>query len=231
MAFDVAGDSTREGTNDRGFDRSASVTRSLLGYGVLAGPLYLAVGLVQASVRDGFDLRRHALSLLANGPGGWIQTTNFVLSGLMVIAAAVGFARVLGTTSRALPGLVGAFGASMIMAAVFPADSMDGFPVGTPMGSPTSVSATGLLHFIAGTLGFVSLSASCFFAARAMSRLNVPSAARFSNLSGFGVALGFFGGFALPVGTLGIWLAVVVGWAWLTTMSLQLYRLAPKPNC
>ena len=44
-------------TDASGFDRGAAVTRSLLGYGVLAGPFYLVVGLVQALVRDGFSSR------------------------------------------------------------------------------------------------------------------------------------------------------------------------------
>ena len=71
-------------------DRHAAVTRSLLGYGVLAGPFYLVVGLAQALTRDGYDLARHDLSLLANGPWGWIQIANLVVTGLMTIAAAVG---------------------------------------------------------------------------------------------------------------------------------------------
>ena len=33
--------------------RTAAITRSLLGYGVLAGPFYLVVGLAQALTRDG----------------------------------------------------------------------------------------------------------------------------------------------------------------------------------
>jgi hypothetical protein len=49
-------------------DRTAAITRSLLGYGVLAGPVYVVVGLAQALTRDGYDLARHDLSLLANGP-------------------------------------------------------------------------------------------------------------------------------------------------------------------
>jgi hypothetical protein len=59
-------------------------TRTLLRLGVVAGPFYLAVGLAQAFVREGFDFARHPLSVLANGPGGWVQTANFVLTGLMV---------------------------------------------------------------------------------------------------------------------------------------------------
>lgn len=223
-----------EARNESGFDRGAAVTRSLLGYGVLAGPFYLAVGLIQAFVRDGFDLMRHPLSLLANGPGGWVQTANFVLTGLMVLAAAVGFARVLGPKSRALSWFLGAFGASMIVAAVFPADPVDGFPPGTPEGFPTSISTTGLVHFIAGTLGFIALAVSCFFGARAMRRRNARSLARLSLLSGLAVLLGFFGGPAfssVAAATLGIWFSVLVGWAWLAVISLHLYRVAPDPDC
>src|SRR5262249_41415299 len=91
---------TAAGAGESGFDQRAATTRSLLRCGVIAGPFYLAVGLAQAFVRDGFDFKRHALSHLANGPGGWVQTANFVLSGLMVIAAAIGFARTLGPRSR-----------------------------------------------------------------------------------------------------------------------------------
>ena len=217
-----------------GLDRAAAVTRSLLGYGTIVGPFYLAVGLIQALVRTGFDFKRHPLSVLANGSGGWIQTANFALSGLMVIAAAVGFARVLGPKSRLMTWFLGSYGASMIAASVFRADPMDGFPVGTPVGPPTSISAMGMAHFIFGTLGFVSVAISCLLATRVMSRRNDTTFARLSFVTGLGVLLGFFGGFFIPgmsSPTLGIWFAVVIGWTWLAIMSRHLYRVSPDPNC
>jgi hypothetical protein len=203
-----------------------TTTRRLLLAGVLAGPIYLAVGVGQALIRDGFDFARHPLSVLANGPGGWIQTANFIITGLMVIGAAAGHRRVLGPTSRTASWLLSAFGAGMIVAAVFPADPVDGFPVGTPIGPPTSITTTGLVHFAAGGLGFIALGVSCFFAARAMSRRNERSLSRLSILSGLIVLLGFFGGMALPISSpvAGIWIAVVVGWAWLSVVS---HRLSP----
>jgi len=205
---------------------AAASTHRLLTLGVLAGPIYLAVGLAQALLRSGFDLRRHPLSVLENGPGGWIQVANFVVVGAMVIAAAVGIRRVLGSSSRAVSWFLGAFGASMIAAAVFWADPMDGFPIGTPIGPPKSISTSGLLHFAAGGLGFVSLAVSCLFAARAMSRRNTRSLARASLISGLVILAGFFGGMAIPHSSpvLGIWIAVVVGWAWLSAMSRHLDR-------
>jgi hypothetical protein len=213
---------------DTDFRSDASHTHYLRRCGVIAGPFYLAVGLTQALLRDGFDLSRHPLSLLANGPGGWIQTANFVLTGLMVLAAAIGFGLVLGRRSRGVPYFLGAFGVAMIAAAAFPADPVDGFPPGTPKGPPTSISTTGLVHFGAGALGFLCLGISCLFAAWVMRRRKEPSLALISLFSGLAVLVGFFGGIMSPIGIAGIWFAVVVGWAWLAILSLRVNSLTPE---
>src|SRR5215472_5280988 len=163
--------------NNLQISRGVGARKFLLRCGMLAGPFYLAVGLTQALLRDGFDLSRHPLSLLANGRGGWVQTANFVVTGLMVLLAAVGFGRVLGPKSRAVMWLLGSFGVGMIVAAIFPADPVDGFPPGTPKGPPTSISNTGLVHFVVSSLGFTALAISCFFAAPVMWRKNESSLA------------------------------------------------------
>ena len=201
-----------------------AATERLLALGVVAGPFYLAVGIAQGVLRDGFDFARHPLSVLANGPGGWVQIANFVLTGMMVVAAAAGLRRTLGANSRAMSWFLGAFGVSMLVAAVFRADPMDGFPVGTPKGPPTSISTVGLVHFAAGGLGFVALAVSCLFAARTMARRKVRSLSHLSLLSGIIILAGFFGGMAIPHSSpvLGIWIAVVVGWAWLAVVSRTL---------
>lgn len=203
-----------------------SGTRSLLRFGVLVGPFYLAVGLAQALLRDGFDLGRHSLSLLANGPGGWVQTANFVLSGVMVIGAAIGIGRALRPHSRASGWILAVFGLGMLVAAIFPADPMDGFPIGTPEGFPTTVSTTGMIHFMAGGLGFLALAASCVAVGAAMMRRKEPWMAGLSFLSGFAVVGGFFAPAILPASgpVAGIWFSVVVGWTWLALVSVRLLR-------
>ena len=214
--------SARAGVTPANLNQGIDQTRSLLRNGVVAGPLYLALGIIQGLVREGFDFARHPLSVLANGPGGWVQTATFVLTGLMVIAAALGLARVL-RPHTATSWLLGIFGASMIVAAAFRADPVDGFPPGTPEGMPTSISTRGMIHFIAGALGFTCLGVSCLVAARALSRRNARSLSRLSLVCGIVVLLGFFGGPVLssnPV--IGIWISVVVGWAWLGILSWQL---------
>jgi hypothetical protein len=203
-------------------NRTTATTQSLLRCGMVAGPFYLTVGVLQGLVRDGFDFARHPLSVLANGPGGWIQTANFVITCALVVATAVGFRRVLGPKSRGMRWFLGGFGVAMIVAAIFPADPVDGFPPGTPEGFPTSISTTGLIHFAAGALGFAFLAITGFFAAWTMWRRRLLALGVLSLLSGLAVVLGFFGGLVLPVGILGIWFAVVVGWAWLAVLSIRL---------
>jgi hypothetical protein len=207
----------------------AGALGALLVCGIVVGPLYLAVGLAQALWREGFVLSRHPLSVLANGPGGWVQTANFVVCGLMVIAAAVGLARAWRPQSRAIGWVLGTFGASMIAAAAFRADPVDGFPPGTPIGMPTTISTSGLLHFAFGGIGFLALAVSCLVAARAMSRRRESGMARFAFFSGVAVLVGFFLPMVAPnvsVGTAGIWFSVVMGWLWLSLTSLRLYRAA-----
>jgi hypothetical protein len=214
-------------------DRTAAITRSLLGYGVLVGPFYVVVGLVQALTRDGFDLARHDLSLLANGAWGWIQIANLVLSGLMVIAAAAGMGRALrvlggGPGSVWGPRLVAVYGVGLVGAGVFVADPMNGFPPGTPDGPPAAVTVGGIGHLVFGGIGFLALVVACFVLARAYRAR--PATAWSSRVAGVVFLLGFLGiasGSASPAVVLGFWVGLLVAWAWLAAVSLDLYRRTP----
>ena len=205
------------------------VTRSLLGYGVIAGPFYLTVSLAQALTRDGFALTRHSWSLLANGDLGWIQITNLVLTGLMTIAAAVGL-------HRALPGapwvgrLVGVYGAGLVAAGALRADPAQVFPAGTPDG-PGTVTWHGAGHLIAGGIGFLSIIAACLIAARYFTRHGSRPLGRYSAASGIAFLAGFAGiasGNAVPALTLAFAAAVGVIWTWLAIVSVHLYRTTPS---
>ena len=206
----------------------ARITRSLLGYGVIAGPFYVTVSLVQAFTREGFDLSRHAWSLLSNGDLGWIQITNFVLTGLMVVATAVGLRRALGPGRGRVwaPLLVGAYGVSLIGAGVFSADPAPGFPSGSA--AATTMSWHGMLHFVVGGLGFLCLIAACFVLASRFARDARNGLAWFSRATGVAFLAGFVGiasGSQGPT-VLAFVTAVLVVWAWMSTASVTFYRAA-----
>jgi hypothetical protein len=207
---------------------AARITKSLLGYGVIAGPIYVVVALAQALTRQGFDMSRHAWSLLENGELGWIQIANFIVVGLMTVAAAIGLRRALapGRGRTWAPLLVAAYGVGLIGAGIFRADPAQGFPAGTP--ETMTISWHGMLHFMVGGIGFLCLIAACLVLASRFAAAGERRLAWFSRvtavffLAGFaGIASGSHG----PT-TLAFVAAVLTVCTWLTTVSVRFYRTA-----
>jgi hypothetical protein len=201
-------------------------TRALLICGLIAGPFYIVVGLIQALTRPGFDIMRHDLSLLANGDLGWIQITNLVLSGLLVIAGAVGMRKALqdGRGRTWGPILLGIYGLGLIGAGFFIADPSFGFPPGTPADAHV-MSWHGLLHFICGGVGFLALIAACFVFARRFASQRQRGWAVYSLATGvifFAAFVGIAMGSGQSWSVIGFWIGVVVAWAWISAMAVKL---------
>lgn len=191
-------------------------TKPLLGCGVLAGPLYLVTGFAQAFTRDGFDLTRHPFSFLSLGDGGWVQIANFVLSGLLFLAGAIGLRRT-GKVGTAAPVLIGIFAVGMIGGGVFVADPAFGFPVGAPEGQAAELSWHGMLHGVAFFACFPALVASFFVLAR---KLDGPWAKA-------SVAAGVLSLVPIPFmgtgsGVVLLYCAAVVAWLWASAVAAKL---------
>ena len=184
-----------------------------LAAGVVAAPFFAVVALAQAATRPGYDLTRHPVSMLALGHLGWIQTTNFVVSGLLMLLAALGLRRLrrgqrAGTWG---PILFTAQGVGLLIAATFEMDAGDGFPIGTPAGAPTSMSWHMVLHNVGGSLTFFTLIAACFVLARVF--------ARPWKVAGWFAAVAFAVGLGWAMsggegGALTLFLGVVLAWTW-----------------
>ena len=209
----------------------ARVTRSLLGYGVVAGPLYVVVILVQSLIRPGFDLFRDDASLLSNGSLGWIQIANFAATGLCVLACAVGMARAMrgGRGAVWAPRLLAVYGIALIAAGVFVADPMNGFPPGAPAGRPESISIHGVLHIVSAAIGFLGFIAACIVLARRFAAEGRRRMSLFSVATGVAFLAAFAGvasGSSSPVVVIAFEVALVVAWTWLATVSVIFYRRA-----
>jgi hypothetical membrane protein len=147
---------------------SRETTRALLTGGLLAGPLFVAAAGAQMLTRDGFDIRKHAISSLSLGGLGWIQIGTFIVTGLLTVGCAIGLRRVLypGRGGTWGPLLVGAYGAGLVAAGVFVTDPADGFPPGTPDGLPDHFSWHAILHTISAMVAFLALIAASFVLGR-----------------------------------------------------------------
>ena len=147
-------------------------TRTLLIAGALAGPLFALLATGQVLLRDGFDLRRHPLSLLATGGPGFVQVANFVLAGIGVLCLAVAVRRTIpdGVGRRWLAPLIAIFGLGLVASGVFVMDPENGFPIGTPEGPAPVTSWHGIAHIVAATVAFTGLAAACIVLAVRMGR-------------------------------------------------------------
>jgi hypothetical protein len=205
----------------------AERTKLLLTGGVLAGPIYIVTGIAQILTREGFDITRHPLSFMSLGDLGWIQITNFIVTGLLVIAGAIGLRRVAQADKRLRRGalLLGIYGLGVLGGGVFVTDPALGFPPGTPDTYPQAMSWHGLLHFLFGQIGFLALIVASFVYARYFAVKGLRDWPMFSALTGGIFLFAIIAGVATSAGDsaagglLALYVAVTLAWIWLTALS------------
>lgn len=146
-------------------------TRVLLICGAMAGPLFSIIWLITGLDRASYDPMRHPVSSLAIGEFGWTQVTNFLLTGLLTLALALGLREALQSRGRSKWAVrwIAAAGIGLIGAGIFVADPMNGYPPGTPLllMQPTVL---GRLHRLFSALVFFGLPGAGFSLARLLDK-------------------------------------------------------------
>jgi hypothetical protein len=165
---------------------STRVTKALLACGVVSAPLFYIVAVGQILTRPGFDIRRHAISTLSLGNLGWIQITNFAVTGVLAIACAIGVRQALRGSRAGTwgPILIGIYGAGLITGAIFHPDPGLGFPPGAPAAMPTSLSPHATVHMVGFSVAFVAVTAACFVFRRRFANLGYQNWAKYCVATG-----------------------------------------------
>lgn len=202
--------------------------RILLSAGGVAGLLFCGISTFEMLTRPGFDISRHAISMLSLGKGGWVMAANFIVSGLLTLLCAIGLKRILsaGGEGRGLPVLVGFYGVGLVLAGIFPAPASFGFPPGTPDNQAPVMTPSAIVHSIAFMLAFTALTVGCFAAARLLrGRGSLPSL-----IAGIAMPLLVALGMANVIAPgIAFFAAAVVGWAWLAIIVMQLAGAQSAP--
>jgi hypothetical protein len=198
---------------------TAVATRTLLAAGAVAGPLFLGAVLAQAAAHDDFDPRRHPLSSLALGDAGWVQTATFLVTGLLLVAFAAGLRRRLrpGPGGTWAPVLVAVNGLSLVVAGLFAADPVNGYPVG----AVEDTTVHGVIHAAAPAVGGLAAWATFLvlarrFAAQGRRRWAVLSVALVPADLALSAAGSAMGDFRLMLA------ALALGYAWTAAVALDL---------
>ena len=208
--------------------RRDRLDRGLVRCGVVAGPLFVTAFLVEGARRSGYEPRRHPVSSLALGPGGWVQAANVTVTGSLDLAFAAGLARTpdpAGDT-RAGPILIGAAAVGLLGAGAFTTDPVSGYPPGTP-DAPARYSTPGALHDLFSAPTFLGLPAAALAYARAFRRGGHRGQAACSAgsalvmLAGFGLASAAFSQVPSLVNYGGAFqrACVITGFGWLTALA------------
>jgi hypothetical protein len=151
-------------TSAQSAGEQSATTRLLLACGVIGPLLNIVVLLILGATRPGYNAWLIPDSSLELGQGGWIQITNYLICGALLLAFAIGIRRVLptGRGSTWGPILLGLFGLSFIGIGIFVTDPTPGYPPG----ASSTTTIPGTLHNLFGQLQFISLAVACFVLAR-----------------------------------------------------------------
>ena len=139
-------------------------TRLLLACGVIAPLLNSVVILILGAIRPGYNAWIVPDSTLELGDGGWIQITNYIVTGALLLAFAIGMRlrRRTGRGSTWGPILLGIYGLTFIITGIFVTDPVLGYPPG----ASSALTIHGAIHILFGLFQFTSLIAACFVLAR-----------------------------------------------------------------
>jgi hypothetical membrane protein len=214
---------------------------ALLACGVIGPAVFVVVFLIDDTVPAirpvGYNPLRHPVSGFAIGEHGWIQTADFLLTGLLLLGFAIGLRAALrrygaGTGVSVLFFLMAV---GLIGAGVFTADPIGGYPPGTPA-IPEARTMHGALHDAFSALLFLGLPAACCLIGYRFAR----SGHRWWAAYSIGTAAAFLAGFILAgmgfaqhptfvaIGGLLQRLTVVAGLVWIAALALHLIRQSPE---
>ncbi len=199
--------------------------KALFACGIALGPLFYAAVAMQMLTRTGFDITKHPISLLSLGDAGWIQIANFMLTGFLAIACAVGMRRVLHNAAGRTwgPLLIATFGLGMVVAGLFRSDPLLGFPPGAPTGLPAQMSGHAMLHGVGFFVAFLSLIAACFVFARRYFAVGRPRWGIYSIATGILTPLLIFAGMMIQSATsISFFVVGIIAFGWVGAVATQL---------
>ncbi|PKW17817.1 DUF998 domain-containing protein [Saccharopolyspora spinosa] len=213
--------------------------RVLLVCGAIGAVLFVVLFVVDGALRVDYSPLRHPVSALSIGESGWMQAANFIVTGLLFLACAVGLRPALRRLGGGpwVPVLIGLVGVGLIGAGFFATDPISGYPLGTPPVSPVRTTH-GVLHDLFSTPVFTALPAASCVVGYRLARTGHRAWAAYS----IGTAVVFLIGFVLagvgfaqnpvlmPVGGLLQRLTLVVGFGWLAALAISLPRFPERPD-
>jgi hypothetical protein len=221
-------------TINKGIDKT---TKLLLVCGQIGSVLFIVMFLVQGELRDGYRPLKFPISSLSIGDWGWVQRTNFFISGTLIFLFAIGFRRatVLLKSSLWTSRLIGAVGLGLIGAGIFSSDPVYGYPMTEPI-RIAQFTITGHLHDFFSIFVFACLPITGFKMRNRFKEFNNKKWASYTLISAIGMLAAFilaaigFKQAPVFVEFAGAFqrLSILFGFIWLTSLSVFIIRISKQ---
>lgn len=210
------------------------MTRLLLWAGAVGPLLFVVVLLIEGATRPGYSAWHTFGSLLSLGDQGWMQITNFIVCGVLVLGFAIGLRQALHSGKGAVwgPVLLGLWGLLLIIAGIFVTDPGQGYPAGVaPLANPTG---HGIIHALSGLAIFIVVPIAAFVMSRRFAGDPTWRGwALYSLLTGLIMIVSFFlsqlPGASALAGLLQR-VGIIAGWVWVSLFTIVLLRRRRAPE-
>jgi hypothetical protein len=203
----------------------------------IACPVFMITVLIEGALRPGYQSLLYPLSSLSIGDTGWIQIANFIYIGLSIVLFSWGLKKITGEYTEKFKGpvLIRLVGIGMIGAGIFSTDPIFGYPTDQPM-VLRQFTIHGHLHDAFSMLVFICMPWACFVFKKYFTVNGQHIWAQYSVYTAYGIIVAFIlasMGFKQLTGFVsyaGLFqrICVSLGLAWLTSISIYLYKLDKK---
>lgn len=193
--------------------------------GMIAGPLFILTFIIEGFLRPNYNPLSHPVSSLSIGNLGWIQTLNFIITGIFVLAFSIGLRRTFNSSKGSI--LIGLMGAGLLGAGIFISDPVYGYPIDLPF-RLAQYTYSGHLHDLFSILAFLCLPAASFSLVHRFTSQKKMGWSRYSILTGVSMLLTFviavlgFKQLFLPEFA-GIFqrISIIIGFSWMSLLAMQ----------
>ncbi len=208
-------------------------TKLLLISGQIGCFLFILMFLIQGSLRGDYSSLKFPVSSLSIGNLGWIQKTNFLISGLLIILFAIGFRRATPFLKNALgtSRLFIAVGLGLVGAGFFSSDPIYGYPIAEPIRT-AQFTVSGHLHDFFSIFVFICLPIACFKMRNRFKEFNNKKWVNYTSISAIGMITAFifaaigFKQVPVFVDFAGVFqrLSIMFGFVWMASLSRFVIR-------
>jgi hypothetical protein len=188
---------------------------------------------VEGATRADYNPIRYPISSLSIGDMGWMQMTNFIVTGLLLLAFALGLKRALQFSVAKSKGvlLIGLVGMGLIGAGICSSDPIYGYPPNKPL-VLAQFTLHGHLHDFFSMFVFVCLPWACFIFRRRFIQNGDKGWASYSGFTGFAMPLAFvitaigFKQVAWFADYAGAFqrLTLIIGFTWIALLGIRIMK-------